>query len=528
MPSAALRRLLDLLADRAARLAAASRGRARRGAGLAAMALAAAVAAGAGAAPGAAEPLDLGEENSWLRIQNVGQRAATVEIRFFDLGGGEVAQDRCPREGGCTAVPPGFGWSFFQQGYEQQGYEPLEAGYRGSATITVDQPFVALLARDAFEDGSFRIAGDTLRLGAGSSSQYAPLVQNTASHVSRLSIRNADDEQPACFEIAYYAEGASEPILDPGEPTEGCPRGGWRVPPSGTLLRDERTLPADFDGAAVVRSRPTAEGAPPGAQQPSLLVDTRERGGPGLAAYRAFDAAELSRDLVLPLVDRNASEGRTTWTTRFRLVAAEPEGQPIAVSLLFAGRDAAGDEIEIEHELVLASVLTCDQRLDGAGGCLPEDAALPDVFFGSVRVRAAEPVAIVAQRLSAGGALADYRGFTAEEASRELVLPVLNKNFGPWGGHDGWNSWFRVLSFDGSRASLRVLYYSKHFPHGLLAPPLAVDGRATLRQWENSHIPDGWVGSAILIADRPVVALANLESDVFEGDPVMLYNAVPQ
>ena len=34
--------------------------------------------------PGEAQPLDLGEENSWLRIQNVGRRAATVEIEFYD------------------------------------------------------------------------------------------------------------------------------------------------------------------------------------------------------------------------------------------------------------------------------------------------------------------------------------------------------------------------------------------------------------------------------------------------------------
>ena len=83
-----------------------------------------------------------------------------------------------------------------------------------------------------------------------------------------------------------------------------------------------------------------------------------------------------------------------------------------------------GDEIEIEHSVTVFSSLTCDQRLDGAGGCLPEGVALPRVFFGSVRIQATEPVAIVAQRVSGDGALADYRGFTVEEASREVVLPV--------------------------------------------------------------------------------------------------------
>ena len=29
-----------------------------------------------------------------------------------------------------------------------------------------------------------------------------------------------------------------------------------------------------------------------------------------------------------------------------------------------------------------------------------------------------------------------------------------------------------------------------------------------------------------MIADRPIVVIANLESDVFQGDPVMLYNGI--
>ena len=53
-----------------------------------------------------------------------------------------------------------------------------------------------------------------------------------------------------------------------------------------------------------------------------------------------------------------------------------------------------------------------------------------------------------------------------------------------------------------------------------------VNGDKTFRQWEVTSLPDGWVGSAVIIADRPIVVLANLESDVFEGDPVMLYNAI--
>ncbi|MXZ46461.1 MAG: hypothetical protein F4Z08_05635 [Chloroflexi bacterium] len=494
----------------------------RRAASIAALGLAVLLGAVAGSTPGEAQRVGLGEENSWLRIQNVGIQHAEIDIEFYDKEGAAVARDFCPRDGGCGALPPGFGWSFFQQ-----GYRPLEAGYRGSASVTVDQPFVALLARDVFKAGLFQIGGDSLRLSVGSQAQYAPIVQNTAEYVSRLSVANLSDEHAACFQILYYDEGATEPIVDPPGRTAGCSSGGWLVGPRGTLLRDEHDLPVPmgFDGSAVIVAVRTSSGVEADEQLPSLMVDTRERDGPGLATYRAFDGLELSHEIVLPLVDRNASEGRTTWTTRFRIFSSVP-GNDNEVELLFTGQDDTGAEIEIEHSVQVASTLTCDQRLDGAGGCLPDDVSLPDVFFGSVRARSVHPIAIVAQRLSRDGALADYRGFTAEEAARELMLPVLNKNFGPWGDFNGWNSWFRVATFDGSEGSMHVMYFSKQFPNGLLSRLIPLDGQRTVRQWEEGRLPDGWVGSGIIIADRPVVAVANLESDVFEGDPVMLYNGV--
>ena len=469
-----------------------------------------------------AQPLDLGEENSWIRIQNVGSAAAKIEITFFDADGRELARDGCPSDT-CSALTPGLGWSFFQQ-----GLDALAVDYRGSAHIEVDQPFVALLARDVFKNGDFQIAGDTLRMGAGSPVQYAPLVQNTAAFVSRLSIENSSADNAGCFEIRYYSEGATvAAVVDPPGPTPGCPNGGHLVPPRGTLLRDEQSLPlpADFDGAAIVRSYDTASGVPAKAQLPSLIVDTRDRTAPGLATYRGFADDELSTTLVLPQVDRNASDGQSTRTTRFRIFNATP-AIPNEVTLLFTGTDGAGDRLELEHTITVMGVRTCDQRLSGAAGCLPDGESLPDVFFGSVRIQSVHPVAVVVQRRSDDGSLADYRGFTVEEASREVILPLLNKNFGPWGDSRGWNSWFRILSFDGSKARVYVLYFSKEFPAGRIVGPDSVDPSRTFRQWENTRLPDGWVGGAIVIADRPVVVVVNLESDVFRGDPVMLYNGV--
>lgn len=490
---------------------------------LAGLLLVAVVAAASGVRSLTAQSVNLPVENSWIRIQNVGTSAATIQLDFYDENGNRVASDGCPEAGGCVALRPGSGWSFFQQSLEE-----LDPGYQGSGFVTVDQPFVAMLARDAFlADGSFQIGGDVLRLGNSGGSQFLPIVENTSSTVSRITIENSSDTNAACVGIRYYSPGSlSSVAVDPVAGGTGCSSGGTLLEPRATLVRDERSLrvPLGFDGSAIVETFATNSGVSADDQTLAVTVDTRARNGAGLATSRSFGHDELSNVVVLPLVDRNASQGQTTWSTRFRILSGTPQ-VPNEVTLLFDGEDASGDRVEIEHTVTVSGSLTCDQRNNGVAGCLPAGQSLPSTFFGTVRMEAVDPVAVVAQRLSAGGAFADYRGFTAEEASRQVVLPVLNKNFGPWGDSKGWNSWFRVLTFDGSVAHVTVIYYSKQFPDGLFpSGAVRVDGQRTFVQWENRALPDGWVGSAVIVADRPVVVVANLESDVFGGDPVMLYN----
>jgi hypothetical protein len=461
-------------------------------------------------------------ENSWIRIQNVGVVPATAEVAFYNQGGDSVATERCPSDR-CATIAPGQGWSFFQE-----GATALERGYRGSAFLHIDQPFVAVLAKDVFRGRDFEIGGDTLRLGGGSSTQYAPLVEQTDSVTTRITVQNTSSTQDACFEIAYYDSGSGvAAAIDPPGATPGCPRGGHLVKARATLLRDYDALPVQrgFMGAAVVRSRATGSGVSAGSQVPMATVDVHQRFAAGLASSRTLGADELHRVVVLPVADRGGTEGQSTWSSRFRVVSAEPAA-PNSVALLYEGNDGAGGRVEIEHTVAINGALSCDLRLPDAGGCLPKDKQLPERFLGTVRMQAVEPIAVVAQRVSDSGQLADYRGFTADEASRQVVVPVLNKNYGPWGGTRGWNSWFRVLTFDGSIAHVRVVYYSKRFPEGLVSQPVIVERERTFRQWEEPRLPDGWVGSAIIISDQPVVVVANLESDVFSGDGVMMYNGV--
>ena len=471
-----------------------------------------------------AQTAKLGDENSWLRIQNVGSQPAHIDLNFYDATGRLVAKDGCPQANVCDAITSGSGRSFFQQ-----TFNGLPVGYRGSGYVVSDQPFTGLMARDVLRpDGSYQIAGDSLRLGAGVSEYFLPLVVNNATHVSRIVVENTSDSKDACVEVVYYADGAlSSGTRDPGTGGSGCPQGGERIAPRGSMVRDELNIgaPFGFDGSARVRTYASGRGTPAASQQLAVMVDTRARAGAGLASYRGIGVDEMSQVVLLPLVNRNATEGQSLFTTRFRIMNANP-ALPNDVTLRYSGRDGNGAEIELETTVTVNGVLTCDQR---GPLCVPAGKSLPATFFGSVRMQAVNPIAVVVQRLSSDGSIADYRGFTGGEASTQVVMPVVDRNFGPFGGKKGWNSWFRVLAFDGSAAQVYVVYYGKQFPNGLFPQGSTRIGPEGLvfRQWQDERLPDGFVGSAVVVADRPVVVVANLESDVFVGDPVMLYNGIP-
>lgn len=472
-----------------------------------------------------AQQARLAEENSWLRVQNVGTQPATLDLSFYQPNGTLAAKDGCPKAGVCDAISPGSGRSFFQQ-----TLDALPKGYRGSGYLVGDQPFVAMLARDLIRtDGTLQLGGDSLRLGSGTDRHFLPWVTNTASLVSRISIENTSKDTPACVQIVYYASGSLAPaVTEPTGSNGNCPSGGEYLAPRASMVRDETSMAVSFgfDGSALVRTQPTGSGAAAGIQQLSVAVDTRDRVRAGLSTYRSLSSDETSRVVLLPMIDRATPEAGALYTTRFRIFSATP-GAPNEVTLRFEGRDGNGAQVSIESKVTVFGSLTCDQSQPTTLGCLPADRVLPSSFTGSVRIQAVEPITVVVQRISSMGSLADYRGFTPSEASRQVVLPVVNKNYGPFGGRNGWNSSFRVASFDGSTTYAYIVYYSKQFPRGLFPDaPVPVEGARTFRPSDERKLPDDWVGSVVIVSDRPVVVVADLRSDVFEGDPEMLYNGV--
>lgn len=482
-----------------------------------------------------------GAENSWIRVQNVGDAPAAVEVEYHDEQGNLVGRDACPTPGGCPLLEPGEGWTFFQRDNPS-----LPHDFRGSAVVTTDQPAVVLLAKDVIQpDGGFLIAGDTLSATTGASTLYLPL---TASRDGpqrdwngRFAVQNLSDTVTACVTITYLSNYTdSEVHWDPYDPSQtdpkprrkpGCPYGGMPLNPRATIFRGPDTMGVStpFTGSVRIDTHKNSKGVSASQQFLSATADIWNSLFRPFASYRGLVESELGQTIVLPLVDREVGP-LNQWSTHFQIINKDPQ-KPAQVVIRFEGWDLSQSPPQFVvklNRITVRGARMCFQDRDDFANCLAPGDRLPQNFVGTARIIASKPIGVVVNRSGKfSDVFTNYRGIRPQDGARRVLLPVLNRNFGPYGNARGWNSWFRVMVADGGSANVTVRYFGRDLPGGTVAYGQHVFREFTVFQHLESVLPDGFAGTAIIESDRPIVALANLTTDVFFGDTDLLYNGIP-
>jgi hypothetical protein len=475
-----------------------------------------------------------GQENSWVRVQNIGAVNATVIVSYYGDNGALLAQDGCP-SAACPPIGPGQGWTFFTE-----RHPGLPSGYQGSAVIESDQPIVALYAKDVRRGGAFMIDGNTTTTLSGSSRMYLPLVANRdgaqGDWNGRFAIQNLSDTT-ACVTITYlsnYTDG--EVAWDPYKPgtnspkQSGCPNGGRPIQAKGTLFRDPDTfgVSAPFTGSVRIDTHVNGQNVPANQQILTASADAYNTISNPLGSYRGIDDSEMSTTVLLPLVDRNVGL-YGGFSTRFQIVNKDPT-RPAQVTLRFEGYDLnnGGVFVAKQNTLTVRGARLCFQDRDDFANCLAQGDALPVNWVGTVRITSTQPLGVIVSRSTWWGDIfTNYRGFRPQDGANRVLLPVLNKSYGPVGNLRGWDSWFRVLVADGGTANVCIRYKGLDLPGGEQSRCINVQREATVFQFQEGFLPNGFAGTAILESDRPIVALGNVYTDVFTGDPDLLYNGVP-
>lgn len=481
-----------------------------------------------------------GTENSWIRLQNIGSFDADVQLDYYDEDGRLAGTDTCPSST-CPPMYPGSGWTFFQG-----ENTTLPQGFAGSSVISTDQPVVAVLAKDVRRGGKFSIAGDTLETGPGSHRFYLPVTGKydgpNKDWSGRFAIQNMSDSVTACVTITYLSNYTdSEVAWEPYRPSQApgssafadCPNGGMPLKPRATILKypENMAVPAQFTGSVRIDLHTNSKGQGPSQQFVTATADSWNLNVASFGSYRAFSEDDLGTEVILPLIDREVGPSNS-WSTRFFIANKNPS-RPAVVHLEFRGYDlnigdSPGDLIVKSNTFTIKGGRMCFQAWDDAANCLAEGDALPRNFVGTARLTSSEPIAVIVDRDSwAGESFTNYRGIRPQDGASRVLLPVLNKNYGPQNGVGaGWNSWFRVMVADGGSANVTVTYYGLDIPGGSTSYTVAVNREFTVFQF-NEDLPDGFAGTAIISSDRPIVALANIYTDSFTGDPDVLYNGVP-
>jgi hypothetical protein len=477
-----------------------------------------------------------GQENSWIRVQNIGGASANVTVSYFDGNGARVAQDACPSPT-CPNLGPGQGWTFFQSGNPQ-----LPSGYQGSALVESDQPIVALQAKDVLRNGAFMIDGSTTTIASGSYRMYLPLLANRdgaqQDSQGRFAVQNLSDSDIACVTITYlsnYTDG--EVHWDPYKPgtrnapkQQNCPDGGRPIPPRGTLFRDPDTfgVPAGFTGSVRIETHDNARGVQAEEQLLTATADYWNSLHDLFSSYRALDQADLSTTVLLPLVDREVGPANG-YSTRFQIENKDPS-KPAQVTLRFEGFDLnnGGAFVAKQNTVTVNGARLCFQDRDDFANCLAPGDTLPPNFVGTARLTSTQPIGVIVTRSTRfGDPFTNYRAFIPSDAAHKVLLPVLNKSYGPYQGRRGWDSWFRVLVADGGQANVTIRYFGLDLPGGEVAYSRTAFREFTVFQYEEPFLPNGFAGTAILESDRPIVVLGNIYTDVFDGDTNLLYNGIP-
>jgi hypothetical protein len=396
------------------------------------------------------------------------------------------------------------------------------------------------MAKDVWRDGRFSIGADTTTIASAGPRLYLPLTANAdgpnRDWNGRLAVQNMS-AATACVTITYLSNYAdAEVAWDPYKPGSsaprrpGCPKGGRPVGVGGTLFRgpSDFGVPAAFTGSVRIETHDNSSGVKAADQTLSATAETYNTTTKHFASYRGVTESELSSTVLLPLVDREVGPGNG-WSTHFQIVNKDPR-KPAQVTIRFEGFDIDGGTAFVSktNTLTVNAARMCFQDRDDFANCLAPGDRLPRTFVGTARLTSTQPIAAIVNRGSYyDDTFTNYRGLTPTDGANRVLLPLLNKNYGPAGGGAGWNSWFRVLVADGGGANVRIRYLGLNLPGGEVSYSVSAFREFTVFQPQEGILPNGFAGTAILESDRPIVALANVYTDVFPGDTNFLYNGVP-
>jgi hypothetical protein len=304
-------------------------------------------------------------------------------------------------------------------------------------------------------------------VSAGSLTAYVPMLFKNAwgSYDSALYIQNVDPTHSAGITIKFYDNNGDLSCELPDTVAPLASKGFW--------IPAQSCLPAGWVGGAVVSS-----------DWPIVAVG-RPHVGAEVMTYNGFGSGALAA--YLPMLFKNAWG---SYDSAF-YVQNVHGSEPASVTMKFY--DSSG--------LLSCTLDDIVPPMASKGYWVPAQSCLPDGWVGGVKITSNYPIVSVA-RLHIGSQITTYPGFAGGGGS--MYVPMLFKN--AWGSYD---SAFYVQNLNATySANITLKFYDSA---GSLTCELAdsVPALASKGYWvpAQSCLPEGWVGGAVVTANRNIVAV---------------------
>ncbi len=459
------------------------------------------------------QAVPLGSENTWFQVQNIGTKVANLVVDYYFTGGFPAAQET------SSTLAPGASRTFSQASNSQ-----LPNGFGGSAVVTADAQIRTLLVKDIERNGGKAFGGENTP-AKGHNKQHLPLIYSNFGEGgvwnTRFVVQNAGNTS-ACVSMTYRSNDGDVVFTDPApdSPFTGCPNGGISLPPRSSLERNQADmgaeLPQRYIGSVVIE---TVDGNTPASQQ--LIVATADvwrSDNRSFATYNGIgqnvsDAGDTGNVVLLPVIQKNQGPEQG-WRTSYQ-ISTTNSSQVVNVTATYCCDEEGG---KLTKTFAVQSSTLVEQYLEDE---------LPDNFNGSVTLTSDQPIAATVMRRwidDSRESINAYTGIPLSRAGTTVWAPLLYRAPIIEGVDYNWQSWFQIQVADGGTANVQVTYYGDSLPGGSATFSHTITGVGLFDQRQDPRLPNGFVGSAVISADKPIAGVTLVHSDYFVGDSAAAYS----
>ena len=483
------------------------------------------------------------KENTSAIAQNDGSAPATIAMDFY-LPNGTIITKASKIE---YNVPVGGTRTFAQA--LNTGLLP---GYRGVAVLSSDQPINALLVRDIEENGTGRHSYSIHNAFAtGGNTVTLPFIANAldATYNTRFAIANTGTVT-ACVSIAYsYMSGGG--TTDSGPGGGGC-SSGYPVPASGQVAFGPVAVPAEatlaMPGATsnkLMAATVTSTGAPVTVAVDAYLTNSPTR---KLASYDGFIVGasgsttdDVGTQISIPIAIK--LDGYYS-----QILMSNPNGTAASATITYRSQ---GGSTYVVNRTIPANGTANHSVYEADGG-------IPEGFVGAASITSDQPIAAVLFRakMTSPGSYIDEDLYTAvsgvptDRASSTAKFPLIfrraygnNSSCEATGLACGYNTWVSVSVPGGGTANLTLTtvadatsgapgctsattYTTTQVVNGSYVFYQNANNGGSTNNGLGSNPGCLW-GGMVITSDVPIIAIADVTSDLQSGDNDGLYNAFP-